>query len=133
MRPARRPTHRPSPKTTRTLRSPKPNRTHSPTPKPKPRSPRPRAPLTPSPAGASNLNEMLKTAGLPSFAKLSIDADSNQVVLMGNIGLLQRIEVLLDALDRPGTTSLSTETYQLKNANADLIAQNIRDLFSANA
>lgn len=77
---------------------------------------------------AANLGDLLDGIK-PSFAKLKIDAESNQIVVMGNIGLLQRIERLLNALDQTSTASLVTETFHLRYADANAVATNIRDLF----
>ncbi|HPO93948.1 MAG TPA: secretin N-terminal domain-containing protein, partial [Phycisphaerales bacterium] len=78
---------------------------------------------------AANVGEMLKGV-VPNFAKLNVDADSNQIVVMGNIGLLQRLERLITALDQPNAASLVTETFHLRYADATAVATNIRDLFS---
>jgi type II secretion system protein D len=80
-------------------------------------------------ASAANLFEMLKDSK-PSFAKMTADPESNQIVVMGNIGLLQRMERLITSLDQPAAASLATETFLLRNADASQVAQNIKDLFS---
>ena len=49
---------------------------------------------------------------VPNFAKLNVDADSNQIVVAGNIGLLQRLERLITALDQPNAASLVAGTFQ---------------------
>jgi len=81
---------------------------------------------------AENIHEIVKAA-LPPFAKSSFDAESNQVVVMGNIGLLQRLERLISSLDSPSAAALTTETFNLRYADAEQIATNIKDLFSASA
>ncbi|MBX3385065.1 MAG: hypothetical protein KF768_00680 [Phycisphaeraceae bacterium] len=81
-------------------------------------------------ASAANIGEIVKGV-LPTFAKLNVDTDSNQIIVIGNIGLLQRIERLIDALDQPNTASLISETFHLRYADANQVAQNIRDLFAA--
>lgn len=78
---------------------------------------------------APNMQEMLK-GSLPSFAKMTVDADSNQIIIMGNIGLLQRLERLITSLDQPAAASLSSETFHLRFADAEQIAQNVRDLYA---
>lgn len=80
---------------------------------------------------AGNLETALKDS-LPDYASLFVDKDSNQVVVRGNISLLQRVERLVDSLDRPGSAALTTETFRLRYADADQIASNIRDLFEQN-
>ncbi len=81
-------------------------------------------------ASAENVGEILQEA-LPSYAEMLVDADSNQIVVMGNIAMLQRLETLVDALDRPSAAELETETFRLRYADAELIAENIEELYSA--
>ncbi|MBX3357756.1 MAG: hypothetical protein KF745_04940 [Phycisphaeraceae bacterium] len=83
-------------------------------------------------ASAENLGKILKDS-LPDFAKFYVDTESNQVVVMGNIALLQRLERIVLSLDRPSAASLSTETFILKYADATHIAENIRELYSTDA
>lgn len=79
-------------------------------------------------ASATNLSETLKDA-VPDYALLIVDEDSNQVVVRGNISLLQRLERLINSLDRPSAAALTTETFRLRYADAEQVAQNIRDLY----
>src|SRR5690606_14053179 len=51
----------------------------------------------------------------------------------GNIALLQRLEEVVTALDRPSAASLSTETFRLRYADATQLAENIRELYAADA
>ncbi|MFG0252332.1 MAG: secretin N-terminal domain-containing protein [Phycisphaerales bacterium JB038] len=81
-------------------------------------------------SSAENVGEVLQEA-LPSYAEMLVDADSNQVVVLGNVAMLQRLEVLVDALDRPSAAALETETFRLRYADAELIAENIEELYSA--
>ncbi len=81
---------------------------------------------------AEPLHEIIKNA-LPQFAKSGFDAESNQIVVTGNIGLLQRIERLVKALDTPGSAALHTQTFNLRYADAEQITQNIKDLYSADS
>lgn len=80
---------------------------------------------------AANMETALKDS-IPDYANLFVDKDSNQVVVRGNIGLLQRFERLVNSLDRPGSAALTTETFRLRYADADQVATNIRDLFEQN-
>jgi general secretion pathway protein D len=77
---------------------------------------------------AKAMGDVVKTA-LPDYAKLSIDEESNQLSLMGNVGLLQRIERLVASLDRPAAGALQTETFRLRYADANAIKTNINELF----
>ncbi|CAN5813295.1 hypothetical protein BH11PLA1_BH11PLA1_16950 [soil metagenome] len=81
-------------------------------------------------ATASNVGEVIKNS-LPDAKLLAIDAESNQVIVTAQIIILQRIEKLIDALDRVQAAAPVTETFKLKVAEADVIAQNIRDLYGA--
>ncbi|MCA9311432.1 MAG: hypothetical protein KDA21_09530, partial [Phycisphaerales bacterium] len=80
-------------------------------------------------ASAETLKTVLEES-IPDHARMTVDADSNQVIILGNIAFLQRMERLIDALDRPNAASLSTETFRLRYADAEQIAENIKELFS---
>ncbi len=77
---------------------------------------------------AKKMGDVIK-GGLPDFAKLSIDEESNQLSIVGNIALLQRIENLINSLDRPAAGALQTETFRMRYADAASIKKNIDDLF----
>jgi len=79
---------------------------------------------------AKNIGAVIK-GSLPDFAKLTIDEESNQVAVLGNIALLQRIERLIASLDRPAAGAVSAETFRLRYADATVIKTNIEELFSA--
>jgi len=81
---------------------------------------------------AENLGEVLEDA-LPDYAQMTVDPDSNQIAIIGSIALLQRMERLITSLDRPGADALKTETFRLRYADAEQIAEAIEDLFSADA
>lgn len=67
--------------------------------------------------------------GLPDYAKVGFDKSSNTVVVLGNIGMLQRVERLVRSIDQPSAASLMTETFKLRFADATQVSQNIRDLY----
>ncbi len=81
-------------------------------------------------ASVANISEMIK-GSLPSFAKMTVDVDSNRIMVMGDMGLLQRIESKIKAVDIQSSASLVTDTFVLRYADPTEIAQNIRDLFAA--
>ena len=83
-------------------------------------------------ASAENLGTIIKES-IPDFAKLNVDKVSNQIVVMGNLRLLQRIELLVQSLDRPSAAALQTETFRLRFADADQVATLIKELFAADA
>lgn len=82
-------------------------------------------------SSAKSVGEALKDA-VPDYAKLLVEEESNQVVVRGNIGLLQRMERLIGSLDRPSAAALQTETFRLRYADSEQVAANIRDLFEEN-
>lgn len=77
---------------------------------------------------AKKMGDVIKV-GLPEFAKIAIDEESNQISIMGNIALLQRIEQQVNSLDRPAAGALQTETFRLRYADANAIKTNIEELF----
>jgi len=83
-------------------------------------------------ATAENMGTILKDS-LPDYAKMTVDKESNQVVIMGNVGLLKRLERVISSLDQPAAASLVTETFRLRYADAEQVAQNIKELYSADS
>ncbi len=83
-------------------------------------------------ATAENIGTILKDS-IPDYAKLTVDKESNQVIVMGNVGLLKRLERLITSLDAPNAAALTTETFRLRYADSEQVAANIRDLYSAEA
>lgn len=67
---------------------------------------------------------------LPDYALLTVDANSNQLVLQGNVGLAKRVQMLIDALDKPTYVNLETRTFALRFTDASYIATVIDDLFA---
>ena len=80
---------------------------------------------------AKSVGEALKDS-VPDYAKLVVEEGSNQIVVRGNIGLLQRMERLMESLDRPSAAALQTETFRLRFADSEQVAANIKDLFEEN-
>lgn len=64
----------------------------------------------------------------PSSAQLSIDENSNQIVLMSNIGYAQHVQQIIEQLDRT-YIKVKTQTFRLAHADASEIQENILDLF----
>jgi general secretion pathway protein D len=79
---------------------------------------------------AKSLGEVIKDK-VPDYAKLAVDEESNQLAMIGNIAFLQRMERLIESLDRPAAGALQTETFQLRYADAESIKSNIEELYSA--
>ncbi len=81
-------------------------------------------------SSAENLGEILEDA-IPDYATLTVDTESNQIAIIGNIALLQRMERLITSLDRPSADAVQTETYVLRYADAEDIAEAIEELYTA--
>lgn len=79
---------------------------------------------------AKNIGDVIK-GSLPDFAKLTVDEQSNQVAVLGNIALLQRLERLIGSLDQPAPGAVQAETFRLRFADATVIKTNIEELFAA--
>lgn len=78
---------------------------------------------------ASELAEALGEV-VPEYAKITVDEASNHIAVLGNIGLLRRIEGLIAGMDQPGSRALVVQTFRLRYADAELVAENITELFS---
>ncbi|MCB9861406.1 MAG: hypothetical protein H6815_13255 [Phycisphaeraceae bacterium] len=78
---------------------------------------------------AKELGDVLKD-NIPTYAKMAVDEESNQIAIMGNIALLQRMERLITSLDQSKAGALRTQTFPLRYADAEQISQNIEDLYS---
>jgi general secretion pathway protein D len=81
---------------------------------------------------AKKMGDVVKGT-LPDFAKIAIDEESNQISVLGNVALLQRVEKLIDALDQPAAGAITTETFRLRYADASAIKVNIEELFGASS
>jgi len=81
-------------------------------------------------ASAANVGEVIKNS-IPDYAKMAVDSESNQVLVTGPMIILQRLERVITTLDRPQAATPIAETFQLRFADAEQIAANIRELYSA--
>ena len=68
---------------------------------------------------------------LPSYASLTADANSNQLILEGDIGLAKQIQRLIYLLDVPPYLAVRTETFRLAYADAQTVADIVLELFSS--
>jgi type II secretory pathway component GspD/PulD (secretin) len=78
---------------------------------------------------AANVGEIIGDS-IPPYSKLLVDEESNQIIMLGTVAMLQRYEKLIDSLDRPSAVQLETKTYRLRYADAELIVENIKELYS---
>lgn len=68
------------------------------------------------------------TEMFPDYGSLTVDPISNQIVLLGDIGLCQQIQLLINQLDRIWRSG-RLKTFRLKHADASEISTNILDIF----
>ena len=68
--------------------------------------------------------------GAPEYGNLTIDVNSNQVILEGDIGWAKRVQKLINLLDVPPFLAVKTETFRLAYADAQTLADIILELFS---
>ncbi|MCH8315865.1 MAG: hypothetical protein IIA64_07815, partial [Planctomycetes bacterium] len=65
---------------------------------------------------------------LPDWATMTVDISSNQIILQGDIGLCQRVQEMINQLDKVWKIP-KTLTFRLAYADANELAQQILDLF----
>ncbi len=80
-------------------------------------------------AKALDIYERLNSS-TPDYATFTADANSNQLILEGDIGLAKRFQNLIDVLDVPPFLSVKTETFRLAYADAQTVSEVILELFS---
>ncbi len=66
---------------------------------------------------------------IPTYATLTVDGNSNQLILEGDVGLAKRVQQLISILDVDPWVDVKTETFRLAYADAQTLADNIRELF----
>ncbi len=77
---------------------------------------------------AKKMGDAIKGA-LPEYAKMSVNEESNRIAVLGSVALAQRLETLVESMDRPPAGAMQTETFRLRYADAGSVAANIQDLF----
>lgn len=77
---------------------------------------------------AGNIFDELQEIQLPDHASVSVEANSNQIIVTGHVGLCQRLGRIIEELDR-NYIKIETRTFRLAYADASEVAQNIMDLF----
>ena len=65
---------------------------------------------------------------LPDSATMTVDTGSNQIILQGDVGLCQRVQEMINHMDRVFRRP-KTQTFRLAHADANEVAQQILDLF----
>ena len=79
---------------------------------------------------AQNVADQLQ-GNLPDYTTFSVDANSNQLILEGDIGTAKRVQRMINLLDVPAYLDVRTETFKLKYADATQISTLIQELFTA--
>jgi type II secretion system protein D len=79
---------------------------------------------------AQNVADQLQ-GNLPDYTTFNVDANSNQLILEGDIGTAKRVQRMITLLDVPAYLDVRTETFKLKYADATQISTLIQDLFAA--
>ena len=79
---------------------------------------------------AQNVADQLQ-GNLPDYTTFNVDANSNQLILEGDIGTAKRVQRMITLLDVPAYLEVRTETFKLKYADATQISALIQDLFAA--
>ena len=64
----------------------------------------------------------------PQYATISVDETSNQIVVLGDIGLCQQVQEVINELDQLWVNT-EIRTFRLKHADAESVSENIADLF----
>ncbi len=70
---------------------------------------------------------------MPDYAKIDVDSNSNQIILEGDVGLAKRCQELINVLDVSPFEDTRTQTFQLRNADATVIADSITTIFSGSS
>ena len=68
----------------------------------------------------------------PTYANITSDVNSNQLIIEGDIAWAKRVQRLLELLDVPPFLAVQTETFRLAYADAQTIADIVLELFSPN-
>ena len=79
---------------------------------------------------AQNVADQLQ-GNLPDYTTFNVDANSNQLILEGDIGTAKRVQRMITLLDVPAYLDVRTETFKLKYADATQISTLIQELFAA--
>ena len=78
---------------------------------------------------AQNVYDRLQD-NVPDYAQVSLDGNSNQIIMEGDIGLAKRFQRLIDLLDVPAYLDVQTRTFRLEYADATQISSIIQELFA---
>ncbi len=80
-------------------------------------------------AKAADLHERIAALIPDDYAKFEADANSNQLLLQGDIGLAKKVQSLVAALDVESWADHVTKTFRLEYQDAQTVADLIYELF----
>lgn len=69
-------------------------------------------------------------ASRPDYVEMTVDANSNQIIVEGDIGYAKRIGRLIDILDVDPYIAVKVQTFRLRYADANTVAGLIETLFA---
>lgn len=78
-------------------------------------------------AAASDVSDQL--GDMPEGASVSVDASSNQLLLLAPVSVAQHIQKLIDQIDIPPFDRARTRVFPLSYADATVVADNIQVIF----
>jgi type II secretory pathway component GspD/PulD (secretin) len=81
-------------------------------------------------AKAQNIYDRLEPSK-PEYARLTVDANSNQIIVESDLGYAKRVGRLIKILDVEPYLSVKVETFRLRYADATTIADLIETLFAS--
>ncbi|MDG2031023.1 MAG: secretin N-terminal domain-containing protein [Phycisphaerales bacterium] len=80
-------------------------------------------------ANAQDIYDRLE-GSRPDYVEMTVDVNSNQIIVEGDIGYAKRIGRLIEILDVEPYIAVKVETFRLKYADANTIADLIETLFA---
>jgi general secretion pathway protein D len=80
-------------------------------------------------ANAQDIYDRLE-GSRPDYVEMTVDANSNQIIVEGDIGFAKRIARLIKILDVEPYIAVKVETFRLKYADANTVAGLIETLFA---
>ena len=80
-------------------------------------------------ARAQDIFDQLETSK-PDYVEMTVDVNSNQIIVEGDIGFAKRIANLIKILDVEPYIAVKVETFRLKYADANTVAGLIETLFA---
>ena len=67
----------------------------------------------------------------PEYARLTVDVNSNQIIVEGDVGYAKRVARLIKILDVEPYVAVKVETFRLRYADATTVAELIETLFAS--